>query len=386
MKSYRFLSLVFLTHFIFAQTSPPVQQSPTTFDGIVNEEEWKDAQKFLIPYEINPGDNSPAPQKTEAYIRYTSSHLYVGFIAYADMKLLRSSIRKRDEGFRDDNVQIGIDTYGDGRYMIFLGTNPEGNQIDLKVLPNNEDEYDLNFESKATKHSDSYHVELKIPFNVLAFRNAPEMRWKVLFLRTTYTEDTRSQSINFKLDRNQPCFICQTPAEIILKNIVSKKRVNLLPYVFGGSSGNRDNGDFTYGKLQGTVGLSGLFDLSSVTTLEFALNPDFSQVEADVSQINANTSFALFFPERRPYFNEGNEIINTELNTVYTRTINDPIGSTKLIHQGDHDRLYWLTAYDQSSPYLIAGENGSYMGEGGKAFSNIMSYQRTFDQGLILVF
>ena len=70
----------------------------------------------------------------------------------------------------------------------------------------------------------------------------------------------------------------------------------------------------------GNVGLSGLFDLNSVTSLEFALNPDFSQVEADVSQVNANTTFALFFPERRPYFNEGNEIINTELNTVYTRT------------------------------------------------------------------
>ena len=69
--------------------------------------------------------------------------------------------------------------------------------------------------------------------------------------------------------------------------------------------------------------------------LEFALNPDFSQVEADVSQVNANTTFALFFPERRPYFNEGNEIINSNLNTVYTRTINDPLASTKLIHQGE---------------------------------------------------
>ena len=104
-------------------------------------------------------------------------------------------------------------------------------------------------------------------------------------------------------------------------------------------------------------------------------------MEADVSQINANTTFALFFPERRPYFNEGNEIINSELNTVYTRTINDPLASTKLIHQGDNQRLYWLTAYDQSSPYLIAGENESYTGQGGEAFSNILSYQRTFEQG-----
>ena len=78
------------------------------------------------------------------------------------------------------------------------------------------------------------------------------------------------------------------------------------------------------------MGLSGLFDLNSVTTLG-TLNPDFSQVEADVSQINANTTLLYLHHERRPYFNEGNEIINSELNTVYTRTINAPLASTKLI-------------------------------------------------------
>ena len=192
------------------------------------------------------------------------------------MNNLRSSIRNRDEGFQDDNVQIGIDTYGDGRYMILLGSNPEGNQIDGKLLPDNEDDYDVNFESKASKHADSYHVELKIPFNVLPFIKQDEMKWKVVFVRTTYTDDARSQSINFKLDRDRPYFICQTPTEITLKNIVSKNRVNLLPYVFGGLSGNKDTGDFSFGKLQKNAGLSGLFDLNSVTSFEFALNPDFS--------------------------------------------------------------------------------------------------------------
>ncbi len=68
-----------------------------------------------------------SPHLTKAFITYTETDLYVGFIAYADMENLRSSIRNRDEGFRDDNVFIGIDTYGDGRYMVGLGANPEGN-------------------------------------------------------------------------------------------------------------------------------------------------------------------------------------------------------------------------------------------------------------------
>ncbi len=376
MKALFPILITFTATFLFAQNNIPV------FDGVVNHEEWQNAQEFLIGYEIEPGDNSPAPQKTTVFITYSPTDLYVGFIAEANMQQLRSSIRNRDEGWQDDNVMIGFDAYGDGRYMIALGSNPEGNQIDLKILPNGDDDnYDVNFYSKASKQENAYHVELKIPFANLQFKPAAEMRWKVVLARNTFTNDTRSQSINFRLDRNNPCVVCQTPDEIVLQNVQAKNRVNLLPYVFGGLSGERDANQLDYGSPMGNIGLSGLFDLNSVTSLEFALNPDFSQVEADVSQVNANTTFALFFPERRPYFNEGNEIINSNLNTVYTRTINDPLASTKLIHQGDNQRVYWLAAYDQASPYLIAGENGSNSGEGGKAFSNIFSYQRTFDKG-----
>ncbi len=376
MKTFLQILIFFSSSLIYAQNTAPV------LDGNVEEQEWQDAQNFSLDYEVDPGDNTPPPHKTKAYIKYTKTDLYIGFIAYADMKNLRSSIRNRDEGFRDDNVLFGFDAYGDGRYMIALGANPEGNQIDVKVLSNGgDDNYDVNFESKASKHQDNYQVELKIPFANLQFKPAEEMRWKVVFARNTFTDNTRSQSINFPIDRNNPCLVCQTPDEIILKGVEAKNRVNLLPYVFAGLSDEDVSGNIDYGKPIANVGLSGLFDLNSVTSFEFALNPDFSQVEADVSQVNANTTFALFFPERRPYFNEGNEIINSNLNTVYTRTINDPLASTKLIHQGDKQRVYWLAAYDQASPYLVAGENASYSGEGGKAFSNIFSYQRTFDKG-----
>ena len=353
------------------------------FDGIVSPEEWEGAETFKIDYEIDPGNNVPSPHLTEVFITYSETDLYVGFIAYADMANLRSSVRNRDEGYRDDNVLIGIDTYGDGRYMVSLGANPEGNQLDLKLLSTGQDDvsYDVNFDSKASKHKDSYHVELKIPFSVLQFKQAPELKWKIMLYRSTFTENNRSQNINFPIDLNNPCLPCQTPTELTLQNIKSKNRVNLLPYVYGGLEGTTPEGTLDYGKPNGTVGLSGLFDLNNITSLEYAINPDFSQVEADVSQITANNTFAIFFQERRPYFNEGNDIIETRLNTVYTRSINKPLLSTKLISQGENQRFYWLTAYDEASPYLIAGENRSYFGEGAASFSNIFRYQRTYEQG-----
>jgi hypothetical protein len=381
-KFYKYSKLFLLLllgfpFFVLAQNPIPI------FDGVVSAEEWKNAETYEVNYEISPGNNVPSPQLTKAFISYSETDLYLGFIAYADMENLRSSVRNRDEGYRDDFVMVGIDTYGDGRYMISLGANPEGNQLDLKLLSTGQDDesYDVNFESKASKHSDSYHVELKIPFSVLQFKNTPEMEWKILLYRSTYTENNRSQNINFPIDLNNPCLPCQTPTKLSLKNIQSKNRINLLPYVYGGLDGTTDNNKLNYQKPTGTIGLSDLFDLNNTTSLEYALNPDFSQVEADISQINVNNTFAIYFPERRPYFNEGKDIIETELNTVYIRSINKPLLSTKMISQGQDQRIYWLTAYDKASPYLVAGENRSYLGEGTASNSNIFRYQRTYQQG-----
>ena len=356
---------------------------PINFDGRLDPQEWENAQKFTIDYEISPGNNSPSPYKTIAYIKYSSEYLWVGFDAEANPKTLRSALRNRDEAFSDDIVMIGIDTFGDGRYMVAVGANAEASQVDLKFMPNGNDDssYDVSFESKAVKTDKGYQVELKIPFSSFQFKNAPELVWKVLLYRSTYANGVRSQNINFPIDLNNTCLPCQTPEKITLKNIKPKKRRNFLPYAFGGVSGERETSKLTYGKGNYNIGLGGLLDISNVTTFEYTINPDFSQVEADVSQINANTTFALYFPERRPFFNEGNDLINTALQTVYTRAINQPFVSTKMIHQGEKQQFYWLSAYDSKTAYLIGAENRSYFGKGEENFSNILRYQRTFKQG-----
>lgn len=105
-------SLIFIcaSFMIFAQ------QDPIVFDGQLGEDEWNQAQRFSIDYEIQPGNNSPAPHKTDVFVLYSATHLYVGFDAKANMASLRSAIRNRDEAFQDDIVMFGVDTFGDGRY------------------------------------------------------------------------------------------------------------------------------------------------------------------------------------------------------------------------------------------------------------------------------
>lgn len=357
-------------------------QSPL-IDGVVDSLEWAGASRFSIGYEIEPADNAPAPYDTDVFITATPTDILVGFIAQAEMSALRSSVRGRDEIIDDEHVAIGIDTYGDGRSMIILGSNPEGSQFDLKLLPDgNEDEYNMSFETYTTKYKDSYHVEFRIPIRNFSFSADDIQRWKLVFGRNTYVGTIKIQLLSFPYDRTNPCVVCQSTDELVLRDISIEKRASLLPYVYAGQSGEQnDLGDFIQNPIKGDIGLSGLFDLNRNTFVEFAINPDFSQIEADASEIDVNETFALFYPERRPYFNEGNDIIVSEQNAVYTRSINNPIASSKLIHQGKKQRIYWLTAYDQNAPYLVAGQNKSYSGEGKEAWSNILSYQQVFEQG-----
>ena len=112
-------------------------------------------------------------------------------------------------------------------------------------------------------------------------------------------------------------------------------------------------------------------DLTKNTSIEISLNPDFSQVEADVAQIDINSSYALLYPEKRPFFNRGTDLVSFSDGAFYSRSINNPIYSSKLLSQGKKSRFYFLSALDKNSPYQIAGNDRSYLGEGGRSFVNV---------------
>lgn len=381
-----FITTAFIlsSFFGFAQ-----QTSTIEFDGVVNPSEWEGAQTYKINYEFEPGDNVASKNPTDVYVKYDKEHILVGFVAYTDMSTLRSSLRNRDEAWEDDTVFFGIDTYGDGRFLVFLGSNAEGSQLDMKLTNNGNDDpsYDVNFYTKASKHENAYHVEMMIPFSGIQFEEADVMNWSITVHRSTFVEGNRSQNLNFPLDRNNSCFICQSPDKLVLENVKSQNRFNLLPNVFSGVSGEHNGDQLVFGKLKPNFGLSGLVDINAKTSFEFAINPDFSQVEADVSQITVNNTFGIRYPERRPYFNEGKDFISFVTDgIVYTRSINKPLISTKLINQGKKQRYYWLVAYDEKTPYLVGGENRSYFGEGEGSLANIFRYQRTYEGGSNLGF
>ena len=119
---------------------------------------------------------------------------------------------------------------------------------------------------------------------------------------------------------------------------------------------------------------------TSDLTADLSINPDFSQIEADVAQIDANTTFALFFPERRPFFMEGSDLFNTEIQTVYTRSINDPIVANKMTGRFGKTNVAYIGARDNTSPLFMPFEESSEVIQNvGKSFSNILRVKHNFE-------
>ena len=107
------------------------------------------------------------------------------------------------------------------------------------------------------------------------------------------------------------------------------------------------------------AGLSGRWGVTPNVTLSGTVNPDFSQVEADVAQLEVNTRFALFFPEKRPFFLEGADFYTTPLQAVFTRTVADPAWGAKLTGKEGKNAFGVFFARDRQTNLLLPSNQGS---------------------------
>ena len=366
-----------------------ISDNKIKIDGIIDPKEWEGAIKIELDNETEPGYNIKPIVNTTGYILYSDYHIYLRFEAETK-ETVRASIRKRDDTgiFNDDIIGFDIDTYGDGRNNLFIGSNAYGSQVDVRVMNALQESsrydmsFDLEYESEGSISGNSYSVEMKIPFSSLPFPNGKDQKWKFSFFRK-YNDFQISSS---KSDRDNSCITCQFDDEVFFENIKIDKKIDLIPYITSGIQGeyNMNSQDIEYEKISSNIGISINTELSKSLSLELAINPDFSQVEADVTQIDVNSAFSLSYPEKRPFFNKGTDILklnNPDLQPFYSRSINDPAFALKLLNQGKKSRLFYLSSLDNNSPYLIAGRDRSYFGEGKKSFVNVLRYQRLLKNG-----
>lgn len=361
-------------------------QSSIEIDGNLDDSGWVNAATATNFTETWPGDQVKPPVETTVMLTYDDNYFYIAFICYDDPKTIRTSIRDRDECFSDDYIGIILDTYGDAAWAYEIFVNPLGIQGDLRWTPQGEDDsFDIIFKSRGKITSEGYQVELAIPFSSLRFPNKQVQTWKATFWRNRPRE-SRQRSSWATIDRDNPCFPCQFGTLTNIKNVKAGRALELLPSVVASQSGALNDSDdpesgFNNENPTGEVSLGARYAFTPSLGAELTLNPDFSQVESDADQIDVNTTFALFFPERRPFFQEGSDLYNTWFDAVYTRSINNPIAAVKLTGRLNRTSIGFISGYDKNSPIILPFEEKSeVLSTDKRSISNIFRAKQTFLQ------
>lgn len=361
----------------------PYVESPIKVDGLLDEALWQTAAVAANFSESNPTERGVPDIEMKALVAYDSENLYVAYIIKDNPDEIRARWSDRDQIWQDDYAGMLLDTNGDGQVTYFISANPLGIQGDTRSAGDNEDEsFDLIYASAGTITDAGYQVEMAIPFRSLRFPEADIQEWKATFWITRPREDRFTYSWA-GIDRDDPCFTCQFGTLRGMSNIQRGRNLEILPALTGSQAGARNPADpsagFDNNPMTAEASLNLKYGLTSDLTLDATINPDFSQIESDVAQIDVNSTFALAYPERRAFFQEGADLFQTQIDAVYTRSINDPIAASKLSGRFGNWTVGYIGARDNTSPILMPFEEGSALVSGGKSVSNIFRARRSFE-------
>ena len=346
----------------------PRLESDIRIDGVLEKGEWKGAVRIDLGVETSPAENQPAPVRTTAFLIEDGENLYVAFDAKdPDPGAIRAYLRDRDTAWEDDYVGISLDTYNDGRRAFQFFANPLGVQMD-KIHNdvrsgggnqwNNDASWDAIWESAGQISDTGYVVEMRIPLSQLRFPAAAGMKTCGYDLLRQYPRDRKRSLASNPQDRNRNCYLCQVGKLQGLEGSQPRHDVEVVPTLTASRIETTEDPALAPLSAAATKvdgGLTMRWGITPDLTANLAINPDFSQIESDVLQLDVNNRFALLFPEKRPFFLEGADYFRTPLDAVFTRTVSDPQVGVKLTgKRGDHTFGFFM-AEDAETNLLFPG-------------------------------
>ena len=314
-------------------TSLPISRITTSIsiDGKLSEDAWKTAAAITAWYEINPGDNTPPRMKNAGYLVYDDRFLYVG-LEFDDPEpsRIRAPLGDRDNlSSSTDYAGVVLDARHDGRTAILFLANARGLQYDAVTDDGGSGEDsspDFYWDAAGAITPTGWSLEMRIPFTSLRYPKADPQTWGVMLYRN-YPREFRYQFMTTRVPKGTPCFICHSNELPGLTQLPRAGHLVAVPYVSARQNATPVGDPGTpldTGPVHGEAGLDVKWTPSAGTAIDATVNPDFSQIESDVAQITANERFAIFYPEKRPFFLEGINLFSTPIQAVYTRTITSP--------------------------------------------------------------
>ena len=324
-------------------------------DGILENPLWEEGTVIDSFTQYEPQEGSEPTEKTVAYIGHDDKNLYIAVRAYdSDPKAVRACLTQRDQVMGDDVITIYLDTFNDKKRAFVFQVNPCGVQQDgiyTEVRRRGRGRggffgFDRNFDTffltDAKIDAKGYTVEIAIPFKSLRFPNTPSQVWGLQIMRNI---QRKNEEIYWRpRSRDVNGFLIQAGTLEVQGQIEKGKNFEIMPVL----TGLKAMGS----KAESDPGVNLKYGITSDLTADVTVNPDFSQIEADMPQIDVNQRYALYYPEKRPFFLEGKDFFDTPFELVYTRNIVNPLWGTKLTGKVGKLTMGFMSAYDETPPEI----------------------------------
>ncbi|HET6578421.1 MAG TPA: DUF5916 domain-containing protein, partial [Gemmatimonadales bacterium] len=339
----------------------PRLEAEVTIDGVLDEPAWSAASVLTGFSQFTPVDGLPAADSTEVLVWYSPSAIHFGVRAFETHGQVHATLADRDRIGADDNVQILLGTFDDGRQASVFAVNPLGVQSDGALVEtgstsgngfNNavvrRESADLSpdfvFQSKGRLTAYGYEIEIRIPFKSLRFQPAREQRWGINVTRQVQHSGVEDSWAPAK--RASASFLGQSGHLVGLTELRRGLVLEFNPSVTSKTTGAPGAGGWEYTGGGPELGGSVRWGVTNNLNLNATANPDFSQVESDAGQFLFDPRDERFFSEKRPFFLDGIEQFTTPNQLIYTRRIVQPVAAAKLTGKGLGTEIALLSAVD----------------------------------------
>ena len=326
-----------------------IEGQPPVIDAHFKDPCWQQIDWHNHFLQVKPYEGKDPSEKTRFKILYDNNYLYIALRAYdshPDSIVTRLSRRDNLEG---DRMGIQIDSYHDNRTAFCFFVSAAGVKTDWIITDDgmNEDyNWDPIWYVEAGIDSLGWKAEMKIPFAQLRFSKKGIQQWGLQLQRTIYRHDER---VLWELiPHDAGGWVSEFGTLRGLGHIKSRKERAITPYTVARMERFREQPDNPFAssgsQTNMDVGVNGKFGVTNNLTLDMAINPDFGQVEADPSQVNL-TAYETFFKEKRPFFIEGQSIMDF-----------------RLMQLGDfmNDNLFYSRRIGRSPHHSPSTEEGEY--------------------------
>lgn len=339
---------------------------PVEVDGDLSDAGWQAVTPDTTWFETNVGDNAVPQVRNRAWLAYDDKYLYAAFdFGDPNPKGIRAPIGDHDavSGSTDYGGLI-IDSHNDGKTAQMFLANPNGVQYDaITSDASGEDSSpDFYWDTAGKITATGWQMEIRVPFSSLRYTDASDPTWGMILYRN-YPRDRHYQFFTARMPRDVNCFICNASKMTGLEKLPHGSHLVVAPFATAARASFPSDGlgsplhdEDVKAKFGGDL----KWNPGAGTAIDATINPDFSQVESDAAQISANERFALFFPEKRPFFLEGVDLFSTPLQAVYTRTITAPNGGLRATGKiGAMGYTALLTQDKGQGTVILPGPEGS---------------------------